>query len=309
MSRYSILISFLFFLSCNREQHELIEIKKLTTYPSASGIEYYKNRLYVIGDDATRLLVLDTNFNMIDSITLYDTPLARIPKNIKPDLEAMAIFGSWRAKQLLLIGSGSLSPYRNTAWLVDPETRQKKQFRLDSFYTHLKRQGLREINVEGACAIPGGLLLSNRGHKAYAVNYLLLTKKIGDSLSSDVTRIRIGTNKDTSVFNGVSGLTYAPMSDQLIITVSTEDTRSTTSDGAIGKSYLWIVKNISVKKEWTAINPNEIIDLEAVDPRFRGHKIESACVTRETKEYLYLVLVSDNDDGTSTIFRMKLVKR
>ena len=88
------------------------------------------------------------------------------------------------------------------------------------------------------------------------------------------------------------------------MTVSTEDTRNSMDDGAIGKSYLWIIKNITTKKRWKAVNPDKIIDLDAADARFRGQKIESVCITKETNKSLYLTLVADNDDGTSSLFRL-----
>jgi len=52
--------------------------------------------------------------------------------------------------------------------------------------------------------------------------------------------------------------------------------------------------------------PDEVIDLKSIDPRFTDQKIESACVTAETKDFIYLVLAADNDDGSSTLFKMKI---
>ena len=58
--------------SCKqKENNSLVEVKKLD-YPSASGIEYYKGQLYIIGDDANDLLVVDTGFNLKNSIHLYN---------------------------------------------------------------------------------------------------------------------------------------------------------------------------------------------------------------------------------------------
>ena len=117
-----------------------------------------------------------------------------------------------------------------------------------------------------------------------------------------------GSATDTFLFNGVSGLAYAKQTDKLILTVSTEDTRNSLDDGAIGKSYLWVVNSISTKKNWKAINPNRIIDLEEIDPRFKGQKIESVCIIKETKNFMYLVLAADNDNGSSTLFTMVVEK-
>ena len=40
-----------------------LQIKKLD-YSSASSIEYYEGKLYLMGDDAPNLLVLDTSLNI-----------------------------------------------------------------------------------------------------------------------------------------------------------------------------------------------------------------------------------------------------
>jgi hypothetical protein len=119
-----------------------------------------------------------------------------------------------------------------------------------------------------------------------------------------ITTALLGFNTDSNSFQGVSGLEYSRRSDRLIITVSTEDTRNSLEDGAIGKSYLWIVRNISAKKSWKAINPDIVIDLENTDSRFKGHKIESVCLLKETEKFMYLLLVSDDDNGSSTLFKL-----
>ncbi len=300
--RYIILSVTLFFASCGSNTM-LKESKKLEHYPSASGIEYFNKQYYVIGDDANDLLVLDSNLNPSDSINLYSLPEKRIPKAVKADLEAIIITAD---KKLLLVGSGSLAPYRNTCWLIDPVTKQKDSIRLDVFYERLKLNNLPELNIEGGCSIPGAIMLSNRGNKGFPKNHLILTSAAfwKEQESARITVISIGGNTDTSKFSGVSGITYARRSDRLILAVSTEETRNSMDDGAIGKSYLWIIENISSKKGWKAINPDQVIDLGDIDPKFNGQKIESVCVTKETKNFLHLVLAADNDDGSSSIFRL-----
>lgn len=303
----SICLYGLIFLSCSNN-HLLKEVKKLNDYPSASAIEYVDQKFFIIGDDAKQLLVLDSNFITLDSIPLYTFTEKRIPKAIKPDLESIAIT---KDKKLLLFGSGSLSPYRNTGWIIDPATKQKDSIRLDTFYRRLKYYGIAEINIEGACSLQGGIVLSNRGHKSYRRNILVFTNDHfwDHQATASITTIRMGVNSDTSVFNGISGMAYAATSDRLIMTVSTENTSSAFEDGAIGKSYLWIVNNISSKKRWKSINPNQIIDLDAIDSRFKNQKIESVCVIKETKHFLHLVLAADNDDGSSSLFKILVEKK
>src|SRR6188508_2560555 len=115
---YRLFISFLLFSCSNKSNMSDVQIKKLD-YPSASSIEYYDGKLYLAGDDATKLLVLDTNLNIVDSIPIISYPENRIPKDIKPDLEASAL----NADNLFLFGSGSLQPYRNFGWKFNLKTK------------------------------------------------------------------------------------------------------------------------------------------------------------------------------------------
>lgn len=292
--------------SCGNH-HMLKEVKTLGNYPSASGIEVFNNQVYVIGDDANHLLVLDSNLAYKDSIRLYNFPGTRIPKELKADLESITLTAD---NKLFIPGSGSKEPYRNNAWLIDPSTHKADTFSLADFYSRLRSFGISELNIEGSCEIPGFQLLSNRGSKGFPKNHLIFTKPgfWKEQSHCPINTLLLGTQRDSSVFTGVSGLAYAKKSDRLLITVSTEDTRNNVDDGAIGKSYLWIVKNISAKKNWSAINPDEIIDLTELDARFKGQKIECVCITKETKDLLYLLLAADNDNGTSTLFKVILTK-
>jgi hypothetical protein len=266
------------------------------------------NRFYVIGDDANYLLVLDSALQPVDSVSLYQFPEKRIPKNLKADLEGITVIAR---NKLFVTGSGSAEPYRNTAWLIDPVTRQKDSIRLDTFYRRLQFSGVGELNIEGIASLPGSIILSNRGSKGNPRNFLLFTSRnfYARQAEAPVVAVRVGSSGDSTVFNGVSGMTYTEKGDRLILTVSSENTSNSYDDGEIGKSYLWIIRNISSKKNWKAINPDQVIDLEKMDPRFRRQKIESVCVTKETHRFLHLLLAADNDNGTSSIFRVVVEKK
>jgi len=208
MSRLHFITSFIL-LSCGSNT-VLKEVKMISSYPSASGIEYFNDKLYVIGDDANNLLILDMDLVAIDSITLYSFPgkrsdSYRIPKSVKADLEAIAITGD---KKLMLFGSGSLSPFRNMAWIIDPITKQKDSIRLDTFYTRLGANGIKEVNIEGAAIIPGSVILSNRGNKGYPHNYLVIARNNfwNGQTNTAIRLIKEGSNTDTTFFSGVSGI-------------------------------------------------------------------------------------------------------
>ena len=303
IQRYIFFILSLMAISCGNNT-VLQEVKKLDHYPSASAIEYTNNTVYVLGDDANQLLLLDSALVIKDSIELYSYPEKRIPKDIKPDLEALTFIK--RRKYLFAVGSGSLIPQRNIGWLIDPLTKQKDSIRLDTFYRRLSLNGIIEVNIEGITAVPNAIILSNRGNKSYPKNHLVFTREnfYEQQSHTNITIALIGFNTDSASFKGVSGLGYSYRNDKLFLTVSTENTRNNLEDGTIGKSYLWIVKSISSKTRWKAINPDQIIDLEKTDPRFKGQKIESVCVMKETRKFIYLLLAADNDDGSSTLFKL-----
>lgn len=293
-------------ISCNEKENSFtVQVKKLD-YPSASAIEYYDDKFYIIGDDATGIIVLDTNFTIVDSIPLISYAAKRIPKNIKPDLEASAL----NADNLFLLGSGSLSPYRNIGWKHTLKTKDNDSLDLAPLYVKTKDSGIQEINIEGACFVQEKLVLVNRGNKVYPFNQLIITdeRALNEDSTFQISTISLPIQKDTSSFRGISGLCYSKESDKLILTVSTEDTRSSYEDGTIGKSYFWIINTISTKLSNKTIKPDRIVDLEYFDSRFKGQKIESATIIRETDKLIYLALVADNDDGSSTIFKMSINK-
>lgn len=279
----------------------------LPDYPSASGIDYLDHAVYIIGDDANHLLILDSSLQTKDSITLFHFNEKRIPKKLKPDLEAMTTLDDGK---ILLTGSGSSFPTRSIAWLINPENKMKDSIRLDTFYQRITLQGIQELNIEGVTAYPGGFILANRGSKGYPKNHLIFTRRNfwQRQTSVEINSMLAGANTDSSQFSGISGIAYAAKQDALILTISTEDTRNNMDDGAIGTSYLWIIRNISSKKNWKAVNPDIIINLDQLDPKFIGQKIESVCILKETSSRYYLLLAADNDNGSSTLFKMIVSK-
>ncbi len=298
------------FMSCARRQAELEQINLLADYPSGSALAFMDNRLYLVGDDAPAVLVMDEQLAVKGKIKIAENKEARVPKKIKQDLEAMAVIRSGKSSSLLLIGSGSLAPYRNFCQVISPGSDYKSTYDLGHFYRRLRDEGISQVNIEGAASIPGGMVLASRGNKGFPWNHLVITSpsfyKQPDSAA--IAILRVGTSSDTAVFNGISGLEYAAGSDKLLLTVSTENTYNSYSDGTIGKSYLWIINDFSTRKRISHINPDRIIDLDQLDPRFAGHKIESVCIIKETRKELLLVLVADDDKGQTLLFKMQLKK-
>lgn len=301
----------LFFLGACNEKYTLTAYTQLTYFPSGSAIEFKRDFFYLAGDDANYLLKLDKDWKAADSIFLSTYTGKRISKNVKPDIEATTfLFGS--RNNLFLVGSGSLSPFRDSMIVMNVDSNQKAIYPLSVFHQRLKRAGINEINIEGAASTPWGLILSNRGNNKYRKNHLVFTSNdfFEDQQDAEFRVTTIGVNADTTAaFTGISGLCYSGVSDRLLITVSTEDTESSYQDGEIGKSYLWIVEDISSKRRFMGMNPNQVIDLVKIDKRFIGQKIESVSIIHETNKILEVVLVADNDNGETGLFKLLIQKK
>jgi len=297
------------FSCCNKApQLKITHTIILEDFSSGSGAEFYKNRLYIAGDDSPLLWIGDQQLKMLDTLRLDSSVARRIPKPIKQDLESATIIWNNRKPYLLLAGSGSLTPNRNKALLIDIGSKEKRLLFLDTIYQRITSSGIKSLNIEGLASIPGGILLANRGHKGYPFNHLVYCAEEfwADQDSTEFRIIKLGNNPDTAVFNGVSGMDYSDRSDRLYLTVTTENTYSNHADGEIGKSYLWIIDEISSRKRFTALNPRIVIDLEEMDSRFKGQKIESVAVISESNNKADLALVADNDDGSTSVFIVEL---
>ena len=143
MHRSLIKYSFYFFLllsaGCTSD-FTFNNSKTLNGYPSGSGLACFHNKIYLVGDDANSLLILDTAFNILDSIKLFHSDKYREPKELKHDLEAATMLWVNKLPHILLVGSGSLSPYRNGALLVNVISKDSVHIDLKPFYSRVKKE-------------------------------------------------------------------------------------------------------------------------------------------------------------------------
>src|SRR5689334_11379270 len=76
--------------SCREKSPELklLTEKVFPNYPSASAVEYYEGKVFVFGDDAPYLLILDTQFSILDTVHYLPDTAYRISKETKADVES-----------------------------------------------------------------------------------------------------------------------------------------------------------------------------------------------------------------------------
>lgn len=96
---------------------ELLKSHLLPRFPSGSSINYRDEKLYLVGEHATDILILDKEYHEIDSKRLLNFPGKRIPKPVKPDLEASTFISPNGENHLLILGSAS-TPKREKIFLI-----------------------------------------------------------------------------------------------------------------------------------------------------------------------------------------------
>ena len=163
---------------------ELLNSTSIPDFPSGSSINYYNGKLYLTGDDASHLLILDTDHRQIDSIRLLDSKAKRIPKSQKADFETATIVDVRDGKYLLVLGSASTEK-RNKALLIPlvdtiPDAGRSVQPDLynQAFFTRLKTAGIQRGEHRRLRRYRRIVyLLSNRGNLSDPVNHIICIHK------------------------------------------------------------------------------------------------------------------------------------
>jgi hypothetical protein len=296
-------------ISCNEPSSSVVLLKKLLLkdFPSGSSLEFYNNRIYLIGDDAKQILVLDQAYNHIDSIPLFEARESRIPKYKKADLEASALIVTGDEARVLVFGSAAVSN-REVVLELSPgkPSDSIKTISTAVFTNRLKQAGIKEINLEGAATVNEYLVLCNRANENNTVNnFIITTPDFLDNQATikfNISSVKLPKQKN---INGISGLAYVPEKDLLLFTASTELTGNAYDDGEIGDSYIGWIKDASTKLYLPEISPDGIINLAEADKEFAAEKIESICVEKYHEDIFDIHLVSDNDKGESTLFKIQ----
>ncbi|HYF30136.1 MAG TPA: hypothetical protein VD993_03355 [Chitinophagaceae bacterium] len=291
----------------NQPQLSLLLKKDLPGFSSASAIEMHDGWLYVIGDDSRYLVVLDKHYNIFDTVMLFPGEGLRIPKKEKSDLEASTIV-EYNGKDHLLVAGSASTPEREVFFLFPlNKPRDYQAIPAQAFYQSVKQQGLHIINIEGLVNIRNKLLLANRANESQPQNHFITVQAdflYDTKLAAPViSTLKLPQAADAVI--GVSGLAYVAEKDLLLFTASVELTDNAVDDGDIGNSYLGYISGFSMKMQQREVLADGLINLSELQAEFANEKIESVCV-ESAGDNLVLHLVADNDNGTSTLFKVSM---
>jgi len=304
---YSLVIILIVSIQNSSAQEiQLLKTTHFPHYPSASTISIHNGLIYIIGDDAPYMLIVDTDHKILDSTRLFSSTAKRIDKDEKADIESS--FLSTKKNKTYLVALSSFSTNKRNKYAVFDLTGKSKRPKIKT-KSNFSIHGIDDANIEGATLMNKHLIMSNRANLTNKINHLLITNfnlKHGIRYKK-IRTIPVSLSQELGV-TGISGLTYLEKTDILLFSASTEKTLNSYDDGEIGESYIGIIANASTKMEGKNIKVDKFINLS----NFLGNKwlqkIESIAVESETEEYMIIHLAADNDNGESTLFKMQLKK-
>lgn len=271
--------------------------KSELAYPSGSTICLMNDLFYIMGDDASDILILNNKLVEVERVPLFPKDEnIRIPKANKADIEASVVIRKKGIDCILFLGSGSVSPHRDHAYLFEPESKSIRRVDFSDFYDQLRNQ-FAQLNIEAATMLGNSLALGIRANRSYPDNYIVLA--IPGKISPEFRRKVL--LKLPVEHAGISGMEYDGVQDILFITFSSESTTNSYDDGEIGESYLAIIQDAADQIQKNELYISSLSKLSDLGTEFKFQKVEAVSLTGDNRQ---LLLVADNDQGNTNLFRI-----
>jgi len=311
-----LFIGFLINAQNNNGKITILKSEHLTWLPSASGVEYVEESIFIIGDDTPYLFELDNAFNKTNKYLLSkndSTVNGRIPKAIKADFESMSLYKEGEEILFLVLSSGSKEITRDTIHLFSISKQEKVASKnIRPLYENIRKAAKMspadEINIEALAIGKQKLFMLQRGNNDLN---LIITFDLSEFMkyitnsSNKIPQPEVFSFKLPRMENtlaGFSGACMLPSQNGLLFTASLEATSNAYDDGEILGSYIGQIKFDEFEKS------NLNATLVTQNGKAIKTKLEGITVKSETRKSLHLLCVSDNDDGTSWIYEIEYLK-
>lgn len=276
---------------------------------SASAIEVFADNLYIAGDSLSWLYLYKKNFCFLYRIRLDEHLTTDVlPKKDKPDWEAMSVvLHRGYDPMLLVIGSGSKSPQRDKAMMVNLYSSEVGTVTHWPQFYQLLRNTIPanvELNIEGLAQVKDKLVILNRGNindgnfiavtDATAPWHLPFNAHIIQSAPADINGVKAG----------FTGAYYLEEEDILVYTAAAELTDNAYDDGKVVGSAIGYFSNISKCLAGAELYPDAQVTLDA-ESNIEG-KVESIALHRKTGNKYEFYAVTDNDDEMGSLYLLSL---
>lgn len=291
------------------------------TLPSGSGMGWHRGQYFVVGDDSPYLFVLDRKFAISDRFLLKPYPVGpsgRIAKALKPDYEAMATVRWNGTVWSLILGSGS-GIDRQVGYLVSVDGRFTAHARdMAALYRDFAAlAGFKAdelVNIEALTIANNTAYLFNRGNAGRNLIFRVPLKGLMSYMSgatgkiADIQLHEVLLPSLKGVQAGLSGADFWPEIDSLVYSASVEKTDNAHDDGAVLGSYLGLIP-LSMLKDGATLDLTGSAQLITKAKAPLATKVESIVLTHTDRASATGALLSDNDDGSSGFFELKLTLR
>ncbi len=293
---------------------KILEHKYLKETSSLSAIGIHDEDIYVAGDDIPWIIELDPEWDVKNKIKIAGKDSlanGRTPSSIKADYESMEIFRDKGKDYMLVLSSGSRSITRDTAVLVSwPDTQKILKKNIRPLYEKIKTAAgfnkKEEINIEGLAMAGEKTYLFHRGN--ISGNFIVVMNTVAfirylesdDNVAPEFEIYRFQLPEHNGIQSGFSGACNLPGQSALLFTASMENTRSVTADGEITGSYIGIIPISGLAEGKYSVK----LVMDKGKPLAK--KLEGIAIKSWRGNNYVLMLVSDNDDGSSDLFRIGL---
>lgn len=286
---------------------KLLDHKHIPGFNSGSGLEFHQENLYLTDTGSNEILVLSQNWKEIDRIPLFGTK-GNLNNSEHKDLEAATIVEINSIPRLLALGTDIHEAKHNKAVLLNLDDRTREDFTIDEFDARLKVFGLDQLNIRTAAIVLGKLVLGNRGNAGTAENNFVVTDidlwKKQDT--EEISLLPVKYPEDTPEGILLSGMSYSPENDWLILTFISETGQSGNGETPLPTSYLGLVENASRKVARKQVKINELIDLSEVSKHLVGQEIKATCIQSDKSGKVKLYMVADHTEGGTQIFKIRI---
>lgn len=276
---------------------KLLGSKAIVDFPAGSSIEYFDEKIYIAGEDAKDILIMNKRWKGLSRIPLLNIN-ASTEKSLKPDLQASTIIEVNKIPRILLLGSGNETQTINEALLLNLDDETREEFDTKPFYTRIKESGLTSLNIRSAAIVLGELIIGHRG-KTNTDNRAIITSLYfwKDEKQAPLSILKFELPPTTTKAIGLSGMAYASQNDWLLVTFTTESGRN---------SYIGIVENAATKMTRKKIKINDLVDIAEGDDRLKGYLVESFCIQSEKQGQVKIHLLAKNKSGAAQLFKVRL---
>ncbi|MCS6824073.1 MAG: hypothetical protein NZ529_07225 [Cytophagaceae bacterium] len=300
----------------------------LTSISGASGVEVVNGCIYIVADNAAMLYQLNHDLEVLSKIELpytFSEAKEHIPKPNKPDLECICSFEINGYPHLLILSSGSLSPQRDTGYLIKlPSPYNKNHLawpvQVKPLYDFLRSNeevtSSGEVNFEGLATNERFVYLLNRGNTSGCKNVVLQFNKTEfvefvQGHMSGIPFPKIFLHEGDMIEQQPAYFTGADCAhDYLFYTASAEDTANAYDDGTVHGSIIgyFCHKRKYTNRYYVDFLLHQQTCVMKTEDEFYRPKVESISIYEKENPGKYVALaVTDSDGGQSELLMLEII--